>query len=105
MSIYSDQLSHVQVVINCQYSVAYLCTSEATLAYNLGVLHFDDVKRYNSQQYFFVFQARADKSKNANPRGNNAGPEFPPGLEGFLPQDPFERERMIEDQRRIEQVS
>ena len=59
----------------------------------------------HSQQYFFVFQARADKSKNANPRGNNAGPEFPPGLEGFLPQDPFERERMIEEQRRIEQVS
>ena len=35
----------------------------------------------------------------------NANAEFPPDMEGFLPQDPFERERMIEEQRRIEQVS
>ena len=49
MSIYSDKLAHVHVVINYPYySVAHLCTSEATLAYNLGALHFDDVMSYNS---------------------------------------------------------
>ena len=48
MSIYSDNLAHVQVIINCPYSVAHLCTNKATLAYNLGALHFDDVMSYNS---------------------------------------------------------
>ena len=48
MSIYSDKLAHTQVVINCPYSVAHLCTSEATLAHNLGALYFDDVMSYNS---------------------------------------------------------
>ena len=48
MSIYSDKLAHVQVIINCRYSIAHLCTSEATLTHNLGVLHFDDVMSYNS---------------------------------------------------------
>ena len=38
MSICSDKLAHVQVVINYQYSVAHLCTREAMLAHNLGVL-------------------------------------------------------------------
>ena len=47
MSIYSHKLAYVQVVINCPYSVAHLCTSEATLAYNLGALHFDDIMSYN----------------------------------------------------------
>ena len=61
MSIYSDKLAHVQVVINCPYSVAHLCTSEATLAYNLGALHFDDVMSYNLlttqvKAYFYRFQ-------------------------------------------------
>ena len=48
MSVYSDNLAHAQVVINCPYSVAHLCTSEAMLAYNLGALHFDNVVNYNS---------------------------------------------------------
>ena len=48
MSLYSDKLAHVQVVINYRYSVAHLCTREAALAYNLGGLHFDDVMSYNS---------------------------------------------------------
>ena len=48
MSIYSYKLAHVQVIINCPYSIAHLCTSEATLAYNLGAQHFDDIMSYNS---------------------------------------------------------
>ena len=48
MSIYSDKLGHLQVIINCRYSVAHLCTSEATIAHNLGAAHFDDVMSYNS---------------------------------------------------------
>ena len=43
MSIYSDKLAHVQVVINCPYFVAQICTREDPLALNLGVLYFDDV--------------------------------------------------------------
>ena len=46
--LYSDNLAHVQVVINCPYSVAHLCTSETKLAHNLSALHFDDVMSYNS---------------------------------------------------------
>ena len=45
MIIYSDKLAHVQVVINCQYSVAQMCTREDTLAHYLGTL--DDVMSYN----------------------------------------------------------
>ena len=48
MSIYSYKLPHVQVVINCRYSIAHLCTSEAMLAHKLGALHFDDPMSYNS---------------------------------------------------------
>ena len=36
MSIYSEKLAHVQVAINCQYSVAQLCTLGDTLAHILG---------------------------------------------------------------------
>ena len=42
MSIYSDKLAHVQIVINCRYSVAQLCTLEDTLAYISGMLFIDD---------------------------------------------------------------
>ena len=48
MSIYSDKLSHVHIVINCRYSVAQMCTREDTLAHNLGLPYFDDVTSYNS---------------------------------------------------------
>ena len=42
---------------NCLYSVAHLCTSEATLAHNLGALNFDDLMSYNSltTQCFLTF--------------------------------------------------
>ena len=48
MSIYWDKLAHVQVVINCQYSVAQMCTYEDTLARYLGALSIDDVMRHNT---------------------------------------------------------
>ena len=48
MSIYLDKLAHVQVVINCQYSVAQMCTREDTLTHYLGALFIDDVMRYNT---------------------------------------------------------
>ena len=44
---YSDKLAHVQVVINCQYSVAQMCTREDTLTHNLGALYIADVMSYN----------------------------------------------------------
>ena len=36
MSIYSGNLAHLQVVINCRSSIAQMCTLEDTLAHNLG---------------------------------------------------------------------
>ena len=48
MSIYWDKLAHVQVVINCWYSVAQMCTREDMLAHILGAPYFDDVMSYNS---------------------------------------------------------
>ena len=48
MSIYLDKLAHVQVVINCPYSVAQMCTRKDMLAHNIGTPYFDDVTSYNS---------------------------------------------------------
>ena len=48
MSIYLDKLAHVQVVINCWFSVAQLCTREDMLAHILGTLYIDDVMSYDS---------------------------------------------------------
>ena len=48
MSIFSDKLAHVQVVINCRYFVAQLCTREDTLTHFLGALYIDDVMSYDS---------------------------------------------------------
>ena len=45
---YSDRLAHVQVVTNCQYSVAQMCTHEDTLAHDLGVPCLDVVMSNNS---------------------------------------------------------
>ena len=39
-SFYSHKLAHIQVVLNCPHFIAHLCTSEATLAHNLGALYF-----------------------------------------------------------------
>ena len=47
MSIYSDELAHVQVISNCRYSIAQMCTHEDMLAHNLGAQYFDDVMSYN----------------------------------------------------------
>ena len=47
MSIKWDKLAHVQVIINCRYSIAQKCTHEDKLAHNLGALYFDDVMSYN----------------------------------------------------------
>ena len=55
MSIYSDKLAHVQVIINCRYSVAQMCTSEDTLAHILGALFIDDM-RYNTLITIFLFR-------------------------------------------------
>ena len=47
MSIYSDKLAHIQVVINCQNIDAQMCTCGGGLAYILGALSID-VMSYNS---------------------------------------------------------
>ena len=46
MSIYSDKLTHLQVIINCPYSIAQFCTSKDTLAHISGALSTDDVMSY-----------------------------------------------------------
>ena len=43
MSIYLDKLARVQVVINCPYSAAQMCTCEDALAYILGAPFIDDI--------------------------------------------------------------
>ena len=48
MSIYSDKLAHVQVVINCLSSAAQSCTGKDTLAHIMGMLSNDDVMSYSS---------------------------------------------------------
>ena len=48
MSIYSENLAHVQVVINCRYSISQMCNREDTLAHNLGSPYLDDIMSYNS---------------------------------------------------------
>ena len=48
MSIYSDKLAHVQVIIDCRYSIAQMCTPEDMLARYLGVPFIDDVIRHNT---------------------------------------------------------
>ena len=45
---YLDKLAHVQVVINCRYSIAQMCTREDMLAHILGAPFIDDVMRYNT---------------------------------------------------------
>ena len=46
MSIYSDKLAHVQVIINYRYSVSHMCTREDTLAHILGAPYVDDFMIY-----------------------------------------------------------
>ena len=48
MSICSDKLAHVQVIINCLYFVAPMCTREDMLPHKLGAPYIDKVMRYNS---------------------------------------------------------
>ena len=52
MSIYSDKSAHVQVVINCCYLIAQLCTREDGFAYILGAPSIDDIMSYNSLTTF-----------------------------------------------------
>ena len=38
-----DKLAHIQVVNNCRYSVAQVCTRKVTLACYLGALSLDEL--------------------------------------------------------------
>ena len=48
MSIYSDKLAHVQVVINSRSTDAPMRTREERLANISGVLSIDDIMSYDS---------------------------------------------------------
>ena len=48
LSIYSDKLAHILVVINCLSFVAPMCTREDMLAHNLGAPYNDDVMSVNA---------------------------------------------------------
>ena len=45
--VYSDKLAHVQVVINCQYSIAQMCTWEDTHARLFSCAILDDVMSHS----------------------------------------------------------
>ena len=62
MSIYSDKLAHVQVIINCQYSVAQMITSEDVLAYILGMPSIDNAMSYNLLTLFVHFGINLEQS-------------------------------------------
>ena len=47
MSIYSDKLRHIQVIINCLNSIAKFCTCKDTLAHILCAPSSDDVMSYD----------------------------------------------------------
>ena len=47
MSIHSDKLTHVQVVINSLYSFSQFCTGKDTLAHISGALSNDNVMSYD----------------------------------------------------------
>ena len=54
MRIYLDKLAHVQVVINCQYTIAQMCTCEDALAHNSALPYFGDIMSgYNSLTTLF----------------------------------------------------
>ena len=48
MSIYSDKLAYVRVIIHFRYSIAKMCTREDMLAHSLGMPCLDDVMSFNS---------------------------------------------------------
>ena len=48
MSIYLDKLANVQVIINCRYSIAQMCTRKDPLTHILGMPFIDDIMRYNT---------------------------------------------------------
>ena len=58
---YSDKLAHVQVVINCRYSVAQMCPREDELARYLGAPSLDDVMSQNELAIVVFIQ------RNCNP--------------------------------------
>ena len=69
-----------QVVINWQYSVVQLCTSEDALAYILGTSPIDDIASYNSLTticFFLVSVEETKKMKIGNPldRSTAHGPQ------------------------------
>ena len=43
----APKLAHVQVVINCLYFVAQMCTCKDMLAHSLGASYLDDVMSQN----------------------------------------------------------
>ena len=47
LSVYLDNLAYVQVVINCRYSIAQMCTQEDTHARLFRRSVFDDVMSQN----------------------------------------------------------
>ena len=53
MSIYSDKLAHIQVIINCQNIDVPMCTREDGLALIAGAPSIDDVMSYNSHNNIF----------------------------------------------------
>ena len=52
MSIYLEKLANVQVVFNCQYSVAEMCTGKDVLAHYLGATFLDYVMSHKELTTF-----------------------------------------------------
>ena len=56
MSIYSDKLAQVQVVINCRYSIAQMCTWEDIHPHLFKRVILDDVMSQNELTIMFMLK-------------------------------------------------
>ena len=66
MSIYSDKLAHVQVLINCLYFVAQMCTREDTLVHN----SLDDQNTIKGEFQKYLPEVKSFRVKQFSRSGN-----------------------------------
>ena len=51
-SVYLDKLAHIQVVINCRYSIAQMCTREDTQARLYHIAEWSSIQKPSIQKTF-----------------------------------------------------
>ena len=67
LNYYSVKLAHTQVVLNCRYSVAKMCTCEDMLAHYLGAPYLVDVMSQNEHPKIVLFSFRQHTTLDFRP--------------------------------------